>query len=155
MYGLPADYKPAQKPLNPWPKGGQTTDPTSADYDTNVVYIPLINNRDANGNPLATNCDLSKGPRANCQRVSLDTGLHPWRNQYHMGPFNWNLDASLMKFFRVNERLIVRVNLDVFNVLNLQGLNAPAADGIASLGNSYGGSGFRPRQLQGTIRVEW
>ncbi|MBL8168480.1 MAG: TonB-dependent receptor [Acidobacteria bacterium] len=155
VYGLPADYKPAQKPLNPWPKGGQTTDPTSADYDTNVVYIPLINNRDANGNPLATNCDLSKGPRANCQRVLLDTGLHPWRNQYHMGPFNWNLDASLMKFFRVNERLIVRVNLDVFNVLNLQGLNAPAADGIASLGNSYGGSGFRPRQLQGTIRVEW
>ncbi len=44
VFGLPENYQPAQKPINPWPKGGQTTDPNSADYDTNVVYITLKNN---------------------------------------------------------------------------------------------------------------
>lgn len=153
VYGLPADYKPAQKPINPSPLFGQpvSTDTNVInDYDTNVVYIPLTNT-----NAAATCAGTDRTKWINCQRVSKNTGLHPWRNQYHMGPFNWNLDASLMKFFKIQERLILRVNLDVFNVLNRQGLNAPSAEGIASLGSSYGGSGFRPRQLQGTIRLEW
>jgi hypothetical protein len=60
-----------------------------------------------------------------------------------------------MKFFRLKERLILRVNVDVFNVLNLQGLNSPNAEGIVSLGSSYGANGIRPRQLQGTMRLEW
>ena len=156
VYGLPSDYKPAQKPINPWPKAGAPTDPNvpTADYDTNVVYLPLL--RDANGNPQNANCDLTKGARVNCQRVNFDPSIHPWRNQYHIGPFNWTLDASLMKFFTIRERLVLRVNLDVFNVLNRQGLVAPGADGIASLGSSYAGAtGFRPRQLQGTLRLEW
>ena len=91
----------------------------------------------------------------NCQRVAVDTGLHPWRNQDRMGPFNWNLDTNLMKFFHIREKLLLRVNLDMFNVLNRQVLNAPDESGIASLANSYAGSGFRPRQLQGTLRLEW
>ena len=161
VYGLPDNYKPAQKPLIPSPLFGQpqSTDPNIAnDYDTNVVYIPLIKRLDTATNTIVAqtaNCDLSVGARTNCQRIALDTGIHPWRNQYHMGPFNWNLDMSLMKFFRLKESLLLRVNLDVFNVLNRQGLNAPSAEGIASLGSSYGGSGFRPRQLQGTMRLEW
>jgi hypothetical protein len=69
----------AQKPTIPWPKGGLSTDATAADYDTNVVYIPLVNSFSN------TNCDLSKGARVNCQRVSVDTGYHPWRNQYRWG----------------------------------------------------------------------
>jgi hypothetical protein len=60
-----------------------------------------------------------------------------------------------MKFFRIREKLVVRVNVDVFNVLNLQGLNAPSAEGIVSLASSYGANGIRPRQLQGTLRLEW
>ncbi|HEX4949538.1 MAG TPA: TonB-dependent receptor [Blastocatellia bacterium] len=161
VFGLPDNYKPGQKPINPSPLFGQpvSTDPNIAnDYDTNVVYIPLTKRLDtATGQIVAqnANCDLSVGARLNCQRIAKDTGVHPWRNQYHMGPFNWNLDMSLMKFFKIQERLTLRVNLDVFNVLNRQGLNAPSAEGIASLANSYGGSGFRPRQLQGTIRLEW
>ena len=153
VFGLPDNYKPAQKPINPSPLFGQpvSTDTNVVnDYDTNVVYIPLTN---TNANATCAGTDRTKW--INCQRVAFDNGLHPWRNQYHMGPFNWNLDVSLMKFFRVREKLVLRVNLDVFNVLNLQGLNAPNAEGISSLGSSYGGSGFRPRQLQGTIRLEW
>ena len=160
VFGLPNNYKPAQKPIYTSPLYGQpvSTDPNIAnDYDTNVEYIPLTKVLNSSGQIVAqaANCDLAVGPRANCQRIARDTGLHPWRNQYHLGPFNSSLDVSMMKFFRIREKLVVRVNVDVFNVLNLQGLNAPSAEGIVSLASSYGANGIRPRQLQGTLRLEW
>jgi hypothetical protein len=137
VFGLPDDYTPAQKPITPWPKGGKPTDPGNADFDTNYVYIQLTNGNNA------------------IQRVSKDTGLHPWRSQYLLGPFNWSTDASLMKFFTITERVRLRINADLFNAFNRQGLNGPGSDGIASLANSYGGNGIRPRQLQLTARIEW
>lgn len=152
VYGLPDNYKPAQKPLIPWPVGGATTDRDAADYDTNVVYIPLVNSF------ATTNCDLNRGARQNCQRVGVDTGYHPWRNQYRLGPFNWVADVSLLKFFTIKERFKLRVNLDLFNMFNVQGFNAPNAEGIVSLANSYNPNnqnGFKPRQLQGSLRFEW
>lgn len=135
IYGLPENYQPAVRPLNPWPKGGQPTDPGAGDYDTDVVYITLNN-----------------GSRV---RVGYNTGVHPWRNQYRLGPFDWVTDASLMKYFRIRGTLRLRVNLDVFNVFNIQGFNPPNGEGISSLGSSYGGLGFRPRQMQFTARLEW
>jgi hypothetical protein len=135
VYGLPADYKPFQTPLNPWPLGGRATDPGNAQYDTNNVNIPLNN--------------------GSTVQVGYDTGLHPMRNQYRLGPFNWTQDASILKFFNITERMRLRANLDVFNVFNTQGLNTPGADGIVTLQNSYGGFGFRPRQVQVTLRLEW
>ena len=160
VYGLPDNYKPLQKPINPWPVGADgkplpSTATNNADFDTNVVYIPLVNNRDANNNPLVTDCSNPAALR-NCVRVSKDTGYHPLRNQYLLGPFNWVTDASLLKVFTLKERYRLRVNVDMFNIFNVQGLNAPNGEGIASLANSYGGSnGFKPRQLQGTLRFEW
>jgi hypothetical protein len=134
IFGLPPDYKPAQKPINPWPKNGQPTDLNNADYDTNVVYLPLVT--------------------GGVVRVNYDTGLHPWRNQSKLGPFNWTMDSSLLKTFRITEsRVSLRLNVDVFNVFNVQGLNVPGASGIASLQNSYGGFGIRPRQLQLGLRL--
>ena len=135
VFGLPENYKPAQKPINPWPRGGQPTDPLAAGYDTDLVVVTLKD--------------------GTTRLVNFDTGLHPWRNQYRMGPFNWVTDASLLKFFSVTERVKVRVNLDVFNVFNVQGFNPPSADGIVSLGSSFNNFAFRPRQLQGTVRIEW
>jgi hypothetical protein len=136
IYGLPADYKPALTPIVPWPEGGKSTDTNAGDYDTNVVYIKLNN--------------------GTTQRVSKDTFLHPWRNQYRLGPFNWNQDISLAKNFTINEKFTLRANVDVFNVFNLQGLNGPSSStGIASLQNSYGGFGIRPRQLQLSARLQW
>jgi hypothetical protein len=135
VFGVPDDYKPAQKPINPWPKNGKPTDLLNADYDTNVVYLPLIT--------------------GGVVRVNYDTGLHPWRNQHRLGPFNWVMDASLMKFFRFTERAHLRANVDVFNVLNNQGLRVPGSEGILSLANSYDATGFRPRQLQLTLRLEF
>lgn len=135
IFGLPANYQPAQKPINPWPVGGQPTDLTANDYDTNVVYLPIVT--------------------GGVVRVNYDTGIHPWRNQFLLGPFNWTMDASLMKYFRFSERSRLRANVDVFNVFNVQGLNTPNNEGIASLANSYGGFGFRPRQLQLTVKLEF
>ena len=129
--GIPADYKPAVTPLIPYGAAGQLT----TDYDTNVVYITLKN-----------------GTR---QRVNYDTGLHPWRNQLRLGPFNWNMDSSLRKTFRIRESMTLQATFDVFNVFNLQGTNAPAANGISSLQNSYGGFGFQPRQAQASFRLEF
>ncbi len=137
VFGLPENYKPAQKPINPWPKGGRPTDPNNADYDTNVVYLPL--------------------QTGGVVRVNYDTGLHPWRNQAKLGPFNWTMDSSLMKYFNFDEqgRRRLRLNVDMFNVLNVQGLVTPGADGISSLATSYAGFGIRPRQLQATMRLEF
>ncbi|MBL8232422.1 MAG: TonB-dependent receptor [Bryobacterales bacterium] len=137
VFGLPENYKPAQKPVNPWPKGGQPTDPNNADYDTDFVYLPVIS--------------------GGVQRVNFDTGLHPWRNQNRLGPFNWTMDSSLLKYFNFDESGFrrLRLNVDVFNVFNLHGLNVPNAEGIASLLNSYGGFGIRPRQVQVTMRLEF
>jgi hypothetical protein len=81
--------------------------------------------------------------------------LHPWRQQYRLGPFNWTTDASLLKFFSIRERLRLRMNFDVFNAFNVQGLNVPGSDGIVTLQNSYGGFGIRPRQVQVNARLEW
>jgi hypothetical protein len=135
IFGLPADYKPAVTPLNPWPVGGKTTDANASDYDTNYVYITLKN-----------------GTR---QRVLYDTGLNPWRNQYLLGPFNWRLDSSLRKNFKIREHVSLRVAFDVFNVFNVQGTNPPGTNGISSLQTSYSGFGFQPRQAQASFRLDF
>ncbi|HKA01136.1 MAG TPA: TonB-dependent receptor, partial [Candidatus Solibacter sp.] len=128
VFGLPADYHAAESPVNPWPKGGQTTDANASLYDTNNVNIRL-----QNGTTVQTN---------------VDTGLHPWRSQFRLGPFNWTTDTSLLKSFALKERLALRMAFDLFNVFNVQGLNTPGSDGIVTLQNSYGGFGIRPRQVQ-------
>jgi hypothetical protein len=135
FFGVPPDYKSAVTPLTPWPVGGKTTDPNANNYDTNFVNIRLNN--------------------GSVQRVAYDNGLNPWRNQYLLGPMNWNLDSSLRKTFRMRESVQLRVSFDVFNVFNLQGLNPPGTNGVASLQSSYGGFGFRPRQAQGSMRLEF
>jgi hypothetical protein len=135
IFGLPANYKPAATPENPWPVNGKSTDANAADYDTNYVYIKLT--------------------KGSTQRVRYDTGLAPLRNQYLLGPFNWNVDSSLRKIFQMTETVQLRIAFDVFNVFNLQGINPPGQNGISSLQTSYSGFGFQPRQAQGSFRLEW
>ena len=86
------------------------------------------------------------------QRTSLDTSLHPWRNQFIPGPSDWSLDASLFKNTRIAERFVLRFNADFFNVLNMPGLTQPdSSSGILSLRNSQNTA----RQLQLTLRLTW
>ena len=131
--GLPAGLKPAVTPLNPYGTPGVAT----GDYDTNNVYITLSN-----------------GTR---QQVGYDTSLNPFRNQWRIGPFNWIMDSSIRKTFRISEKgpTTLRVAIDVFNVLNNQGLNTPGTNGIVTLQNSYNPYGFQPRQVQGSFRFEF
>jgi hypothetical protein len=131
--GLPSGLKPAVTPLVPYGTPGAAT----GDYDTNNTYVVLSN-----------------GTR---QLVAYDTGLNPFRNQYRLGPFNWNQDASIRKTFRFTEsgRMSLRTAVDVFNVFNNQGLNTPGTNGITTLQNSFNGFGFAPRQVQASFRLEF
>jgi hypothetical protein len=131
--GLPANVTPAVQPLVPYGAPGAI----SGNYDTNNVYIKLSN---------GTN-----------QLVAYNTGLNPFRNQYRLGPYNWNQDASIRKTFRITEdgHVNLRVALDVFNVFNNQGLNTPGTNGIVDLNTSFGANGFQPRQCQGSFRLEF
>jgi hypothetical protein len=71
------------------------------------------------------------------------------------GPFNWDADASLFKVFPITARVLLRLNVDAFNVFNHQGLPTPnATDGTVcttpgGLGRS---SANTARQLQLTAR---
>jgi len=138
VFGMPDNYKPAQKPIYAYPNVEPVLQNGVTVTDTNNAFITLNNGTTV--------------------RVGVDTGYHPWRNQYRLGPFNWVMDASLLKVFTIKERYKLRVNFDLFNVFNIQGLNPPNPEGIASLGSSYNPAtifGFKPRQLQGTLRFEW
>jgi len=135
VFGLPADYHPAESPITPWPVNGKTTDAGASLYDTNNVTLRL-----KDGSSVL---------------VGVDTGVHPWRQQYRLGPFNWTTDTSMLKQFNLKERLALRMAFDVFNVFNVQGLNPPGSDGVVTLQNSYGGFGIRPRQVQVKARLEW
>ncbi|MBK5292899.1 MAG: TonB-dependent receptor [Acidobacteriia bacterium] len=133
VMGVPASYKPASRPVIPTPaNGGSASDPNFAFYETNTVYVPMKN--------------------GSLQRTTLDTNLHPWRNQFRNGPRSWGLDASLFKSTRITEQVVLRFNADFFNVLNMPGLGQPNSnDGIVSLRNSAQGA----RQLQLTLRLNW
>lgn len=133
VMGVPESYRPASQPVIPIPKdGGSRSDPLFAFYDTNTVFVRLNNGAE--------------------QRVAMDTGLHPWRNQFVPGPRSWGLDASLFKAVRITERVAARFNADFFNVLNRPGLPQPnSGTGIISLQNSADSA----RQLQLTLRVTW
>ncbi len=137
VMGVPADYKPAVNYVINW---GSTTLPANAPantnvssfWDTNTVWIPLKN--------------------GNVQRATMDTGLNPMINQLVPGPWNSNVDASLFKVVRINERVNLRFNADFFNVLNMPGTNGPnSSTGIVSLQSSWNS----PRQLQLTLRLQW
>lgn len=135
--GIPANYKPAVTPLIPW---GSTTLPTNAPantniqsfWDTNNVWIPLQN--------------------GTVQRVTYNSGHHPWQNQFFPGVRQWSLDASLFKTIPIGETFAVRFNADFFNVLNAPGNpNSIGGDGFLNTRSS----GNSPRTLQLTLRLNW
>lgn len=137
VMGVPPNYKPAAKPLIP---AGSTALPPNAPgntivsqfWDTNTVWIPLKN--------------------GTVQRTNFDNGLHPWRNQYIPGPRQWGMDASLFKFINITESVVLRFNIDIFNVFNHpNNPNSIGGDGILATRNS--GSGARTTQL--TLRLQW
>jgi hypothetical protein len=135
--GIPTDYKPAATPLIPY---GTTAIPANAPAGTNVATY------------WDTNTAWIKLSNGTVQRVTYDTGLNPWRNQYLPSVLQWGLDASLFKVFPLTERINLRFNADFFNVLNHPGNpNTIGADGFLNTRSS----GQNPRTLQLTLRLTW
>lgn len=125
--GLPDGYTPYQTPIN--------NTPGTPNYGNNNVQVPL-----KNGTSVLTG--YSPGP----------SGVNPFSKITIPGPFNYSADISIYKVFSISERLKLRLNIDAFNALNIQGrVNPNATDGTEALTNSY----WTPRQLQVTARFSF
>ena len=85
------------------------------------------------------------------QRISISPNLHPWQNQYVMGPGTFGMDASLVKNVAIKEHVMFRLQADFFSVLNNPGLNQPGSNGIISMQTSANAA--RVMQLIG--RLTW
>lgn len=132
IMGVPASYQPAGQPLIPWPQEPNPSDPMYSFYGTNTVWIPLNNGV--------------------VERTTFNENLHPWRQQYLPGPWQWGLDASLVKSMQLGENMRLRFNADFFNVLNAPGLPSNVgANGVLSTRTS----GQPARLIQLTLRVTW
>ena len=135
--GVPENYKPAATPLIPY---GTTALPANAPAGTNISQY------------WDTNTAWIKLNNGTVQRVTVDDGLNPWRNQYLPSVRQWGLDASLFKVIPIRERMDLRFNADFFNVLNHPGNpNTVGANGFLNTRSS----GQSPRTLQLTLRLTW
>lgn len=138
---LPPDYVPYQAPI--------VNDPTDTNFGTNNVTV-------ASTVP-GFNPTKSGAPEIQGYGTTSTFG-HPLNKTYLYGPWNWNSDASLYKVFPITERVNVRFNMDVFNVLNHQGTSGPnGGSGIIKyLAGGVGASSVNaPRQIQFTLRLSY
>jgi hypothetical protein len=127
---VPSNYVPAEQPLNPIPATGCPAGNSLC--GTNNVYVTLNNGT---------------------QVLTAFGGLNPWRNQFVPGPWATPaVNASLFKEFHIHERLIFRIQMDAFNVLNMPGMNnVTASNGIIDMSTSNNSA----RVFQWTARLRW
>jgi hypothetical protein len=136
--GIPSNYVPFAQPFYPTPAQPVPNDPNAQYYETNTVFVPL-----ANGTTQVL--PYNPGP-------SVSAGaLNPMQNQYILGPFHWNMTASLFKTVHLSERVLLRINVDFLNnVFNMPGTPNPnGTTGLIAMQNSYNS----PRTMQLTGRV--
>jgi len=121
------------------------TDPAYKYYNTNTVFVTTADSSittPLNADPQA----FSPGP----------SGASPWAKTILRGPYNYNVDLSLFKIFPITSGTNLRLNVDAFNVLNLQGYNNPGGtDGIMQVVPQSASSYWTPRQLQFTLRFSF
>jgi hypothetical protein len=124
--GLPSDYVPYATPINNNPLD-------TTNYGTNNVKVTLLN-----------------GTTQTQGYASGTNGANPYSKTFLHGPMNYTVDLSLYKVFTITEKSNLRVNVDAFNALNVQGYNNPSGtDGTESLLTSHN----TPRQVQLTMRL--
>jgi hypothetical protein len=133
--GLPGNYVPYQTPINntPPPCTGTATG-AAAYYGDNDVVVKLANGTQ---NTIA----YDSGPQ----------GANPVSNDWLNGPINWTIDVSIFKVFPITTGVNLRVNVDAFNALNMQGYTNPGAAGVENLLSSAN----TPRQIQITARLSF
>ena len=142
IFGLPSGYVPYEAPIN--------NDPTQSQFGNNNIQLSspalLASNK---GNPVT----VGYLPDNFAQ-----FGNNTFSHSFLRGPVNYQADASLYKVFPITERVNFRMNCDVFNVFNIQGLTNPGAgNGLQALqpGVTGGASSFwaNSRQIQLTARL--
>jgi hypothetical protein len=116
----------------PTPATPDPNDPNARFYETNTVFVRLASGA--------------------LQQTSVNTNLHPWRNQFLPAPWVFALNSSLFKSVRINESLVARLNVDFFGVLNNPGLPLPDSTSGILLTRF---SNNTPRNLQLTLRLTW
>lgn len=133
--GLSANWVPYQTPAD--------ITPGTTYYNANEVSIEL-----ANGKTSAIS--YTPGPSTSTSSSGGPVGQNPFSHTVLNGPMNWSADASIFKVFPITERVNLRVNMDAFNVFNVQGQTNPnASDGTQSFLSSYNTA----RQVQFTARL--
>ncbi|MBL8227864.1 MAG: TonB-dependent receptor [Bryobacterales bacterium] len=132
VMGVPTSYRPSSQPVFATPATPPANDPNARFYETNTVFVPLRNGA--------------------LQQTSVNTNLHPWRNQFLAAPWVFVLNSSLFKAVPITERVIARLNVDFFNVLNNPGLQVPDGNTGILLTRF---SNNTPRNLQLTLRLTW
>jgi len=138
--GLPSDYVPFVTPINNTPTNPATglAYPNFGNNDVQIISPTLA------GSPLTV--PYSPGP----------SGNNPYSKTIIPGPINWTADLSIFKVFPITERVNFRLNLDAFNLFNVQGYNNPSGtDGTEPVqpGGVGATSHNTPRQLQLTARL--
>ena len=135
--GLPANWVPFVTPIN--------NTPGMPNYGNDNVQVTspalLASNK---GNPVTV--AYSPG----------QSGDNPFSKTIIPGPINWTADLSLFKVIPITETVNFRVNLDAFNVFNVQGYNNPSTtDGteLVQPGGVGASSHNTPRQVQLTARL--
>lgn len=144
--GLPSGYQ-ANQVTSPAYSSPLDNDVTTTQFGTNNVQLSspalLASNK---GNPVTV--AYSPGPQ----------GTNPFSKTFLNGPFNYSIDLSLFKVFSITERVKLRLNVDAFNALNMQGYNNPnTTDGTEAIvpGGQGASSYFAARQLQFTLRLQF
>jgi hypothetical protein len=144
--GLPSNYAPYQTPMGQGcsaPVAGKTV--TDANFGANNVGIIFPGT--------TTPSTIGYAPSPSASSSGSWSGSNPFAKTVLNGPFNFVTDASLFKVFPVTERVNMRFNMDVFNLLNNQGSVGPSgSDGIQNLNLTSNNSA---RQLQFSLRLNF
>ena len=113
------------------------------------TYTPNQTPLNSNGTN-TVNVTLANGTTVSNVAYSPGPGMHPFYKTYLPGPFNWLADGSLFKVFPITERANLRINVDAFNLFNVQGYSNPdSTTGLQKMTSSYNTA----RQLQLTARI--
>jgi hypothetical protein len=153
VQGLPGNWAPYQQPIDV-----KCGDKYYGDND--VAMTGVINSTTGVAQPAGTVLAYGVVPSNNNNGASegaIDV-TNPYGHTVLNGPMNWSADASLFKLFPITEGVILRINLDAFNVFNNQGLPNPSGtDGTVCV--TPGGAGCSsyntPRQLQFSARLSF
>lgn len=135
IMGVPADYKPAVAPVNPYPADYLSLDPSSYHYywyGSNLVNVTL---------------------KDGTQMPADKSDLNPYINNYINGTWQSNTDASIFKTFTFKESMRLKFQADFFNVFNQPGTDFTPQDSTGTVLKNY--STNSPRTMQLSARFTW